>query len=646
MKLESPHKLWSVIALLVIIYSANAQSGVNALLLDAIKTNNQKEAEILLKNGANVNYQDENAASVLMWAVYKTDPKFVLHLVDLGADTNLKGAIYLDSKKDAYYGNLLSIAAGEADMKMLKCLVEDLGIPVDDKELNPKTGVEDGWTALQWASSRSNIEALDYLNSKGAKINTSLLEGILNKKNISEVLTLAEKLNQLFVQHKIMSDSVEIALLTSIGIAYEGLDVLDSAERYLLRANDLISVGHLTDSAMKKKIILFLAKTYQSASKYDKAERYYKERISFPFNFKDSVDAAYHFAAYSNLGQVYRKSGKLDMAEQTFISAQKLVGEVWGKNNALYTSFFSRLGQIKSDQGDLKMAVEYDLKVLENNSPSNYMYLITGKNLGKTYRDMKMYEKADSIYLKVLEYAEKHDANGERYFNTCQHLAVNSIFLNDFKKSEFFLEKYLSYLISKIELNLTYMSSKDKERFLNEAENYFSLYHLLASILQNSDIINKALNFDLIVNRLTNSNSTDITISGIREKIKRREGVVYIQKFNYWELEEYHRYIVYFIQNNHHPVKVVSIDAAKGIDFKILRDFNKSKDFDTTAYEYFWEPLSEMIGKKKVLFIKSSGTYTNLDVKSLRNPATNVCLGETYRFINLLSLSALHAYDN
>ena len=104
---------------------------------------------------------DENGATTLMWAAYQSDLEMVKWLVENAADPFLKkGVIYLNKEKTAYYGNLTGIAAGEGKLEMLRYLIEDLGIDVDDKEYNPETGQEDGWTAAQWADSRAKGEMI------------------------------------------------------------------------------------------------------------------------------------------------------------------------------------------------------------------------------------------------------------------------------------------------------------------------------------------------------------------------------------------------------------------------------------------------------------------------------------------------------
>ncbi len=127
-------------------------------------------------NGADVNqilcdksrYGDTECPTLLMKVVNDYDDVELVHwLVSRGADPFEKGTIRLDN--EGYYGNLLSIAAAQGKVELLKYFIETCKIPVDDKELDLKTWTETGWTGLQWAATNGQFNAAQYLLEKGAK---------------------------------------------------------------------------------------------------------------------------------------------------------------------------------------------------------------------------------------------------------------------------------------------------------------------------------------------------------------------------------------------------------------------------------------------------------------------------------------------
>jgi ankyrin repeat protein/CHAT domain-containing protein/Tfp pilus assembly protein PilF len=171
---------------------------INVDLLIAVKRNELNEVKRLVEQGAEVNFQDENKASVLMWAVYKADIQVVKYLIDKKADfTQKTGIIWLNDQKTAYYGNLTGIAAAENKLETLKYLLETCKISVDDQEYNPEDQQSKGWTALQWAASKGHTQVLDYLILKQANLhifdgNTPLTYALINKHSETAKLLIRQ----------------------------------------------------------------------------------------------------------------------------------------------------------------------------------------------------------------------------------------------------------------------------------------------------------------------------------------------------------------------------------------------------------------------------------------------------------------------
>lgn len=158
----------------------------------------QEFADLIKNEKLNLNEKDENNATLLMHSVMYKDLDFVKLLIANGAKTenNLnKGLLCIDENCTGYYGNLTTIAAGENKLAILKYLIEELKIPIDDREFNNKTN-ENGWNALQTASYNGNINIIEYLIANGANINaqdkngnTPLILACLNKqKDAAELL--------------------------------------------------------------------------------------------------------------------------------------------------------------------------------------------------------------------------------------------------------------------------------------------------------------------------------------------------------------------------------------------------------------------------------------------------------------------------
>ena len=140
-------------------------------LLNAIKNKDISLAKKMIRQGENVNQRDSNGATLLMWAVLKTDLTFCKYLIKKGADSKLKGVIYTDSTRSQYYGNILGICALNNHYDWLEWFVKHEKIPVDDRELNLADNTETGWTALQYAVYKGDEAGVNKLIKLGANRN-------------------------------------------------------------------------------------------------------------------------------------------------------------------------------------------------------------------------------------------------------------------------------------------------------------------------------------------------------------------------------------------------------------------------------------------------------------------------------------------
>jgi len=105
-----------------------------------------------------------------MWAALKGDLEMVKYLVKKGADVSKKGFISDDTYGNYIYGNITGLAIAKKDLKMVKYLIEDCGIDINDIELDPETMKETGWSLFDYAAIVKDTLILSYLIEKGVVI--------------------------------------------------------------------------------------------------------------------------------------------------------------------------------------------------------------------------------------------------------------------------------------------------------------------------------------------------------------------------------------------------------------------------------------------------------------------------------------------
>ena len=127
-------------------------TGEKETLLDAARDGKMAKIEDLLAKGADINVQNAEGWTPLMFAVAAAHTKLTKLLLEKGADVNIK------TKKG---WTPLMIAAKHNDVEMMKLLLEK-GAYIHDQN-------EDGKTALMLAEEQDHKDAIKFLKGEGAK---------------------------------------------------------------------------------------------------------------------------------------------------------------------------------------------------------------------------------------------------------------------------------------------------------------------------------------------------------------------------------------------------------------------------------------------------------------------------------------------
>ena len=168
------------ITLFFLIYSVSSfsQNSLDIRLLQNIKSNNFDSVQLLVEQGANVNYCDSNQAPIVMWAALKGDLEMVKYLVEKGADVKRKGIIEDDTYGDFVFGSISGIAIARKELPFVKYLVDNCKIDINDKEIDPTTFKETGWDLLHYAVYVNDTSIITYLLNNDVKIDQFTTENL------------------------------------------------------------------------------------------------------------------------------------------------------------------------------------------------------------------------------------------------------------------------------------------------------------------------------------------------------------------------------------------------------------------------------------------------------------------------------------
>lgn len=141
----------------------SSNSSWNSLVVSYAKNNAiSTEIDYVLGKGGDVNAQDKDGVTALMWYAYHRNFIMVEYLMKLGANPLLKGVLipYALEGSKLYYGHALAAAVGAGDYGSINALMK-AGFPIDEPGRSPDG--KKGYNALHVAAFLGNYDMVVHL---------------------------------------------------------------------------------------------------------------------------------------------------------------------------------------------------------------------------------------------------------------------------------------------------------------------------------------------------------------------------------------------------------------------------------------------------------------------------------------------------
>jgi tetratricopeptide (TPR) repeat protein/CHAT domain-containing protein len=484
--------MWLIVGL-----NSSVSQNLDEQLLEAVKQNDGEAVAELLLNEASPNSRDENGASVLMWAVYKADIAVVKELISLGANPQTKGVIYVDSTLQSYYGNLVGIAAGEGQLEKLQYLIEQLEIPVSDRELNPQTKKEDGWTGVQWAWNKEHPELFSYLSERGADVLSDQKRQVQEAKNefgaqsnqyMNSVYGLAELYDYLLndYSHALIYYQTAFRIAESMGdggggnprVILNRLANIHSKIEDYPKADSLYTL--LLEFTQKERgtnnpdyifVLKKLTDVKLMKGEYDKAKPLLDKEIEIQKLLLGENSKEYAEVVKS-IAYIFSQIGEFEEAVSFYSEVADIMSIEYGKNHIEYSSALGKIARLYLDAGDYKQSEEYylkSLKILRSNEEYKTYVSVAIGSLGNVYKGMGELEKAENCLKESLSGTKNnYGVTSNQYSVALGNLGQLYIDIGKFEEAEGMLLEALSI----VEENL----GKSDESYATSLNNIGVLY--------------------------------------------------------------------------------------------------------------------------------------------------------------------------
>ncbi len=164
--------------------------------------------------------------------------------------------------------------------------------------------------------------------------------------------------------------------------------------------------------------------------------------ISFSVNYYQSVNDKPHLArSYLYKAKIYKQAQRFEDATLLYLKALDLLQN--SKNYVLLGKIYSDMGDISNIQIDYKESLIKYTKSKENfilaGDKVNAAYEII--NMGRTYRNLKEYNKAQSFYKQALSQTSNSLLQGAAY----QEMGINYYYAHQYDSATYFLKQSILF---------------------------------------------------------------------------------------------------------------------------------------------------------------------------------------------------------
>ena len=638
-----------------------AQDRLDLQLLDAVKENNIPLAKQLLEQGADINFKDSNNTPLVMWAAYRAGQEMLAFLIENGADYKQRGIIYIDGERNAFYGHLLGIAAGSGNLGLVKYIVEELKVDVNEVEYQPDHA-ESGWTALDWAAYRQHDRVFDYLTEQGARVRMDTytsVDNMIRRGAGLRSLEKIDKINAIAKDQGFFTDSVRAYTMILKGRGLIGLRSIEAGLDSLRQALAIADKKGDTHTELAGEALRYMAFGFSRDFQYDSAIHYYRDYFQkVPLASETVNNAQFKALAYLNLKRAYSRAGRLDEWQQVDLSYHE---EMENAAPALYSIFYFTYARLLRDGEARDESMKMFRKVLRLDHEDNeyiafagyYLIQMMAENLDKSEDLIQVVEAVKRFGEKYPKYSKDYSFVSNK--NNAE-IRIGRILVQERKTKQAILQ-----FEDAVKSSLTFLLADDFEFYsplkkrlfgtLNVSQDFYSVLvgyepdpskERLRTIIAN-ELVEGIIDSDKVA-RFSELARYDVTnySSGLYNELRKSLGKNEALVLTCYNKEVEGRYppsVIYLVTPKSDSPIMIPVRNYSGIS-KINNSRESIETRMKQMYLALWDKVQEELPKKvEKIYFKGAGSIKGGDVGNFINPDTSTRLSETYEIESISRIS-------
>jgi CHAT domain-containing protein/Tfp pilus assembly protein PilF len=518
-----------------------------------------------------------------------------------------------------------------------------------------------GHNSRDYAASLNNLAVLNKDLGNYNEAEKEITEAIEINKNISG------------------SDAIAYGIsLNNRGVLYQVLGRYADAETDMNLALQVAAKTLKSSSLQFTRLQSNLALLYQQQGKYEAAEEIYKTAIAAiaknpTTNKKSNPDYAHMI---ENLASLYEVMGELESAEELYLEALSVYERKFDNRYSGYGLTSARLGSLYLNQNKYEESQQYLHKadgILNRTYGSQHPYTVDLQvQLGVLYWQKGDIDKAEEFFSRALDkslefvgqyFAPMSETEKAMYWQTLQPRFERYYAFTASTYNAEITQRALQYRLATKAMLLS-GTTKVKSQILQSGDSSLirdyqtwldqkgALAYYYA--MSQEDLRDQKVNLDSI-DRAANSLEKSLsersglfdraysysvpTVAEIQSKLETGEKAVeMIRMSNGIGKTEYLSLIL--SPGGIDKVVLANGDELDGKYFKLYRNLMRLKKADTYSYDQFWQPIDNVLGDAKKVYLSPDGVYNQINVNSLQI-SEGLFTIDKREYINITSLRNL-----